>query len=219
MKTIRVAITPTESTIHPMHAFLCESPAVDREYLLDGHVDEGIETIASYIEGDPAAYETALTERLDPETYEIYPTGDGFFCYLRAPLSESNSEIMVAFQQETLAIVPPIEFHSDRRMLLSLVASTEDIQTIIETLPDGMGVDVLSVGSVPQIVGSTLTDRQREAVEAAVACGYYAVPREGSLQEVADSLGCAESTASVLLRRGHRRLVTKACDTSGRFGG
>ena len=71
MKTIRVAITPTESTIHPMHAFLCESPAVDREYLVDGHVDEGIETIASYIEGDPAAYETALTERLDPETYEI----------------------------------------------------------------------------------------------------------------------------------------------------
>ena len=131
MKTIRVAITPTDSTIHPMHAFLCESPAVDREYLLDGHVDEGIETIASYIEGDPAAYETALTERLSPETYEIYPTGDGFFCYLRAPLSESNSEIMAAFQQETLAIVPPIEFRSDRRMLLSLVASTEDLQTII----------------------------------------------------------------------------------------
>jgi len=219
MKSIRVAITPTESTIHPMHAFLCESPAVDREYLLDGHVDEGIETIASYIEGDPETYETALTDRLDPETYEIYPTGEGFFCYLRAPLPETNTGIMAAFQQETLAIVPPIEFHSDRRMLLSLIASTEDLQTIIETLPDGMDLTVLSVGSVPQFVGSTLTARQREAVETAVACGYYAVPREGSLEEIADSLDCAESTASVLLRRAHRRLVTKACDTTEWFGG
>jgi hypothetical protein len=40
MKAIRVSITPTESTIHPMHAFLCESSAVDREFLLDGRVDE-----------------------------------------------------------------------------------------------------------------------------------------------------------------------------------
>jgi predicted DNA binding protein len=148
----------------------------------------------------------------------LYPDGDGFFLYARVPLPETSEGILAAFQRETLAIVPPIEFHADRRMVLSLVASTEDLQAIIDTLPEEMDVEVVSVGSAPQRVRSTLTERQQAAVEAAVACGYYAVPREGSLSDVAARLDCVESTASILLRRAHRRLVQSEGDAIGRLG-
>ena len=37
--------------------------------------------------------------------------------------------------------------------------------------------------------------------------GYYAVPREGGIEEVADELDCTVSTASALLRRAERELV------------
>jgi predicted DNA binding protein len=54
-----------------------------------------------------------------------------------------------------------------------------------------------------------LTDRQREAVRAAVEAGYYAVPREASLADVAEAIGCAESTASEHLRRAEAAVMRR----------
>jgi predicted DNA binding protein len=54
---------------------------------------------------------------------------------------------------------------------------------------------------------SLLTDRQREVLEAAVREGYFAVPRECTLAELAGSLGVDKSTVSEVLRRGEARLV------------
>jgi predicted DNA binding protein len=60
-------------------------------------------------------------------------------------------------------------------------------------------------------IAAGVTDRQFEAVSVAVELGYYTVPREVDLGDVADALGCAESTVSNLLRMAEasvmRRLV------------
>jgi len=47
--------------------------------------------------------------------------------------------------------------------------------------------------------GTLLTDRQRE--------GYFAVPRECTLAELADELGVDRSAASETIRRGTARVV------------
>ncbi|WP_255190899.1 helix-turn-helix domain-containing protein [Natronobeatus ordinarius] len=52
-----------------------------------------------------------------------------------------------------------------------------------------------------------LTDRQREVLEAALREGYFEVPRECTLEELADDLGIDKSTASGILRRGERRVL------------
>ena len=52
-----------------------------------------------------------------------------------------------------------------------------------------------------------LTDRQREALEAAVREGYFAIPRECTLSELAETLGVDKSTASDVIRRGEIRIV------------
>jgi predicted DNA binding protein len=54
---------------------------------------------------------------------------------------------------------------------------------------------------------SLVTDRQREVLEAAVREGYFAVPRECTLAELAEQIGIDKSTASTILRRGQQRLV------------
>ena len=58
-------------------------------------------------------------------------------------------------------------------------------------------------------VASDVTDRQFEAVSAAVEVGYYAVPREAGLGDVAGELGCAESTASNLLRKAEASVMRR----------
>ena len=54
-----------------------------------------------------------------------------------------------------------------------------------------------------------LTERQREVLEAAMREGYFEVPRESSLEDVADKLGVDKSTASGVLRRGEARVLKR----------
>lgn len=53
-----------------------------------------------------------------------------------------------------------------------------------------------------------LTDRQREVVTAAIDEGYYAVPREATLTEVAERLGVSKATCSDVLHRAESSIVT-----------
>ncbi len=53
-----------------------------------------------------------------------------------------------------------------------------------------------------------LTPRQREVLEAAVRNGYFEVPRECTLADLAAELEVDKSTASGVLRRGEGRVVT-----------
>lgn len=52
-----------------------------------------------------------------------------------------------------------------------------------------------------------LTGRQREVLETAVRNGYFEVPRECTLADVADDLGVDKSTASTVLRRGESQIL------------
>lgn len=52
-----------------------------------------------------------------------------------------------------------------------------------------------------------LTDEQREALATAFASGYFRVPRETSLSEIADTLDISPQAASGRLRRGLEQLL------------
>lgn len=56
-------------------------------------------------------------------------------------------------------------------------------------------------------LASVLTRPQQETLEAALAAGYFAVPRETTLRELADELGVSDTAASQRLRRGLRTLL------------
>lgn len=52
-----------------------------------------------------------------------------------------------------------------------------------------------------------LTDRQRELLAAGLASGYYEVPRERTLTDLAEDVGIDPSTASGVIRRAERKVV------------
>jgi predicted DNA binding protein len=54
---------------------------------------------------------------------------------------------------------------------------------------------------------SLVTARQRELLETAARKGYFEVPRQSTLAEVAEAVGVDKSTASTVLRRGEAKLV------------
>jgi len=81
---------------------------------------------------------------------------------------------------------------------------------------DRLGIRIVDDQHQRRRVVRDVRDRQLAAVSTALQLGYYEVPREGTLSDVADELGCAESTASVLLRRAERDVLSHIF---GRYGG
>ncbi len=213
MKSLELVIEYTAETIHPMHAFVCESPAVEQEVLLEGKTEGGKRTLLFYVEGDPRVYEAMLSARDSITEYDIRPDGDGgFFLYIRAPNGEGEELLLDAFSRDTVVVVPPVEFRADRTMRLTAVGHGTDLRELLDAIPSELSVDILSVGPFTRGFGPSLTDRQREALEAAQSVGYYEIPREGGVEAVAAELDCAVSTASALLRRAESQLVA---DTLG----
>lgn len=71
-----------------------------------------------------------------------------------------------------------------------------------------------SYSSVDTKSGMGLTGPQLEALESALDSGYYAVPREITLQELAASLGISDTALSQRLRRGLTTLLSSSIRSS-----
>lgn len=114
---------------------------------------------------------------------------------------------MYEFLREAAA---PPEFPvvvSDGRALFDLTAPREQLQGLFAALDErGQSYEVHSVVSTPD-PDRLLTDRQRELLETAIRLGYFEVPRECTLADVADAVGLDTSTASGVVRRGQARLA------------
>lgn len=66
---------------------------------------------------------------------------------------------------------------------------------------------IYGLDEAPSLGGFHLTDEQFTAITVALERGYYAVPRETTLEELADRLDVSHQALSERLRRGHRALV------------
>ncbi|SFC26160.1 HTH DNA binding domain-containing protein [Halobiforma haloterrestris] len=209
MKAARIQLQYDPEALSPLHEGICTDPDLEREVILGGHAVEGVETITSFVVGEPAAYEALLEDRDGVLEYAVTPAEDGFFLYLRQELGPEGTSLLNALAQETVVVVPPIEVCADRTMELTLVGHPDDLRIVLEETPPGVSLVVERVGDdlSARAPGGGVSARQREALEAARELGYYEVPRRNGIESVAAELSCAVSTASALLRRGEARAI------------
>jgi hypothetical protein len=104
----------------------------------------------------------------------------------------------------------PVEFPvvaTDGTMEFDITTTRDRFETMADRLSASpYGYELLSVVHADGDE-DLLTDRQREALRAALRAGYFEVPRRCTLAEVADRLGVDKSTASETIRRGQARVV------------
>ena len=107
----------------------------------------------------------------------------------------------------------PIEFPvvvRDGRFEFDLTGTREELEALRAALEaSGLGYELQSIVRTAA-TDDLLTDRQRELLEIAVRKGYFEVPRECTLAEVAEAAGIDKATASTILRRGEAKLVKRA---------
>jgi hypothetical protein len=196
-----------------MHAFVCESPALDRATILERDARGETTTLLLHVGGDREAYERAVAAvpqvRRWTTTDDGEP-GDGFYVYVRTNLRDREDAYREALDRESVLVVTPVELRADRTVRQTLVGESDQLTAAVECLPESIEVDVRWTGDYRRERGRGVSERQREALSAAWRVGYYDLPRGGGLRAVAEELDCSTSAASDLLRRAERRLVAAA---------
>ncbi len=213
VKRLRVSITAggREGEIHPMYGVMTRAPFVERATALQWNFTGDALGILHYVEGDADAFAAAADDIDVVVGYDIEPVGDdAFYAYVRDATTDSLAELFGPISRGGLVVVPPIVYGADGEVTLTIFGPDEELQAAMGAIPEPVEVTVEAVGSLAAsrvAPAARLTDRQREAAEAALDLGYYDVPRTGDHEAVADALGCAPSTAAEHLRKAESKLL------------
>ncbi|ELY58238.1 helix-turn-helix domain-containing protein [Natronococcus jeotgali] len=226
MKYLDLRLSQPDPMLHPMQRFIRETDVVRYEELQAWNVDPRgpeLEYELFYVEADREPYEDALAAVDSVRWYDLTPVDDGaFYCYICQETREEDVRWRKAFLELDLVVVPPIVYDSTAAFGMTVVGTGENLRAMLEGLPDAIDVTVRTIGEydrrhAPLVDG--LTDRQLEAVAAAVEVGYFEVPREGGVDDVAAAIGCASSTAATLLQKAQARVMRRLVRRYGRGDG
>jgi len=216
VKYLDVTMRQPRWMLHPMQEFIRDGDAVPYEELQawTGVASERpIEYVLFYVEADREPYETALDGVDSIRWYDLTPVDDdSFYVYICQETRPEDISWRQAFADLNVAPVPPVVYDSDASFHMTLVGTGGDLQAMLSALPEAIDVTVEAIGEYDRrhapVVGD-LTDRQLEAVETAAELGFYEVPREAGVAEVAAALDCADSTASTLLQEAEARVMRR----------
>lgn len=218
MKYVRARFDLPPDGRHPMHQFAVEADAVSEYELLAGWpTPDGGATLLLRFVGDADAYREAIggVETV-AEAHVEAGAGEDVYVYARDTQEYATGYGMGDLLEPGLVVVPPVVFHVDGSATVAFVGPPGEVQSALDALADDVSVTVEAVtryGRHPtQSGGGGLTDRQREAVEAAVELGYYGATRESSVEAVGAALGCSASTAAEHLRRAEATVMERVAE-------
>jgi len=98
------------------------------------------------------------------------------------------------------------------------VGDPEALQRAFDDAPDVIDVQVEEIGRFRGTLDepeTALSDRQREAVDAALSLGYYDQPRGATQADIAARLDCSPQTAGTHLQKAEAKVMRAVMDEFG----
>lgn len=206
MKRVRITMDPHDIPLPPIYERMTRgADDLDAVHIVNWNVSEPPTGFLLWFRGDYDSFDDELASDDAINDYALLPrTDEECYCFLSGEVGPASRALFENFTRGTLLTVPPVVCHDDGSSTFTLVGTDTDIQEAVEGPPPGVDITIQRVGGervTPDSAVSHLSARQREAVEAAIATGYYAVPREATIETVADKLECATATAAEHLRK------------------
>lgn len=212
MKRVRITIDPTDLDLRPLFHQLTQNEQIERTHIVNWNVSEPPTGFLFRIRG---SYET-LSDELEASPnvtdYELLPITDAeCYCFVEGAATAGSRALFENFTRGSLMTIPPVSLNSDGTSTFTLIGTQTDIQRAVEAVPDPVSVTVEEVGgdqvATDSVIGA-LSPRQRDAMEIAILCGYYEIPREATLDDIAEELDCATATAAEHLRKAESIIVS-----------
>lgn len=216
MKAVRLVARPDPAAAPALFGLVADAPYVTETRLLAWNVAAGTrvtglldvrgegERLAAALRAESPVRSVSST-RLDAARYVL-------LIEVGVEAVGMLEEVLGSLTRGALIVVKPVVYR-DGRVHVRLVGTAATVQAAVDGLPDLVDVDVRAVGDYHPDTGlarAALSERQRDALEAALDLGYYDRPRRATHEDVADRLDCAPSTASEHLQRAEAKLARAA---------
>ncbi|UPW00311.1 helix-turn-helix domain-containing protein [Halorussus gelatinilyticus] len=208
MRRVRLTFYAPDAEVHPVHTTLAERDYVEAAEMV--HWNDAGETMthAFYVEGDAEAFAAELDGTSAVQAYDLTTVGDEcFYAHVRAETTPLQRRMFDTYHEGGAVVTSTLEHTDDGGVTFEVVGTAEALQAFHDGAPDEIDVVIDSVGGPTADPETTLSKRQREAVEAALTAGYYDVPRTATHEDVARRLDCAPSTASEHLRKAESKVL------------
>jgi predicted DNA binding protein len=209
MRRVAFRVSYPPEMAHPLHRRLARTDGVSRMELLQWGPTAAVTTLSWY-DASPETVRTVLDAVETVTSTELVEGDDGTYAFVRQSAYELDAEVLELVERSHVVFLPPVTFFADGDAVFEAVGETPAVSALYARLRELLDARIERVDDFRRGPSSAaLTDRQRSALEAAAALGYYEVPRTASVEDVATELGCASSTAGELLRRAESALVAE----------
>ena len=216
MRTVVVRVATSNGVFNTLDRAFAASESFERDQVLEmDWLSDGTVVALYSVRGGSETDLAALLADSETVLHSDVFNGDGpedHIAFVHLETESPVSELLSLVDRNGLLINRPISLAGDG-IEVYVTGAEGAIQTAMAELPDDIDLHIEHAASGPptdRSVRSRLTDRQREAIEAAIELGYYRTPREATYEDIASRLDCAPSTANELLRRAESELVTSA---------
>ncbi len=172
--------------------------------LLAGYrVDEAALELGEVVADEPGEIVAAMRSHPSISQYELLESTDG---RALAKYEAVDTDLYAFVESSSLPIEFPVVAQAGW-FAFDLTGTRAEFEQLDETLE--AAPVAYELGSIVHAAAdeTLVTDRQRELLAAALRAGYYEVPRECTLAELADSVGIDKSSASTILRRGEATIL------------
>lgn len=181
---------------------------INWQYLRDGSMIELYQIEATTDTGISA--ENIPTETLAFERFDA--PGEYVYVYHRATPNDIVEALVELIDAYSLVIDLPITF-DESGVTVSLLGEPDNLQAAYDEIPEPIRAQtsierIRSFSPVSSGLSAELTSRQRQILDAAVSVGYYSVPRDATIEDVAELAECAPSTAGEHLRKLESRVFS-----------
>lgn len=216
---LRLTVDGDHCEIHPICYHLSRAQYVDDARTIRWTCSKDAISVTHLVRGNIIQLNRAADSI--PTIYNVEFTsieGDLFYLHHNISIGEEARNVLADVVGCGVDIVPPIAYHDDGTATVRIIGQSEAIQRAFTRLPESLRAEVDQIrdfGSENELVNSVLTERQRDAILAAVELGYYETPREANQGDIAKEIDCAESTAGEHLRKAETKLLRAI--VSGRY--
>ncbi|MCT9097325.1 helix-turn-helix domain-containing protein [Haloarchaeobius sp. HME9146] len=218
MKSVGLRLRPAEGAFPGVDEALAGIPGVTREGIqhLEWLADGTYAMLYRVSGGDEVAIGEVLTAHDEVLQHDMVSAGaDQYYVFVNVAEQESVSALLQILDEHRLLLDPPLRV-TDDGLCVTVAGDGDALQAAFADVTDvEVPIEVEWTGGYrpgePAAL-SRLTDRQREALEAAHSLGFYETPREASFEDIGEALSCSPSTANELLRRAEARVVSSLLD-------
>lgn len=226
MRYAEVSLHPGPAGFHPADRKLVDSGVVQRTAIHHvNQLDDGTVVLLYELQAEQPEVDTILDADPDVLAYSLSPaaTADSargepndeaarqtLQVYLHIDPNETLVSVFQLPQEHSLVIDTPIECLPSGGITVRVIGDSATITAAVDVLPDEMDAELLATGEYEpraRTLYAQLTLRQQEILTAAVAAGYYSVPRETTHEQLAADLDLAPVTVGEHLRKIEARVL------------